>query len=435
MPGPPPAGPYGPPPSDPYGPPPAGPWGAPSAGHHGSVPPGPYGSMPPPLPPYPPYPPHLGYGPPPPHRHRARKFLVPLAVAAVALAAGIGINRTFWQPNGSQPAAGPAAPIAPSGSGGGSTGATDVSSEVDPTLVVINTVLGYQDARAAGTGIVLSSTGEILTNNHVIDGATSITATDLGNGRTYTASVVGYDSANDLAVLKLSGASGLATAKTADSSKVQVGDQVTAIGNAGGTGSATPASGTVTGLDQSITASDPGAGTSEQLSGMIQVNADVQAGDSGGSLVNSSGAVIGIDTAGSDAGSGGAGQQADPQGFAIPIDTALPLAKQIMAGKSGPDVHIGQTAFLGVQVATGSGYGSGSGAPLAGVITGSPAAQAGLAAGDVITAVDSQSVSSPAALTAIMASSSVGHPLTVEWTDAAGTPQSATITPISGPAG
>jgi S1-C subfamily serine protease len=354
---------------------------------------------------------------------------VPLAVAAVAASVGIGVSRAFWQSQAPQAPGSTAAPITPSGSGGSGTG-TDASTKVDPTLVVINTVLGYQGGGAAGTGIVLSSNGEVLTNNHVIDGATSISATDLGNGRTYTATVVGYDTSGDLAVLQLQSASGLATAKTADSSKVAVGDPVTAIGDAGGTGAATAATGSVTALDQSVTASDPGSATAEQLTGMIQVDADVQPGDSGGALVNANGAVIGIDTAGS---VNGGGQQAPPQGFAIPINTALPVARQIMAGKASPDVHLGPTAFLGVEIAPGAG--AGSGAAVAGVITGSPAAQAGLAAGDVITAVNGQPVDSPAALTTIMAGSAVGKPLTVQWTDDTGASQSATVTPVSGPAG
>ncbi|MGC0317635.1 S1C family serine protease [Kitasatospora acidiphila] len=411
---------------------PPGGWGPPPPPD--APPAGPYGSAPPPIPPHPPSPPAPGYGDGavPPRRHRVSRYLVPLAVAAVAAAVGIGVSRALWQSQAPRAPGSASAPAVPSSGSG--AGATDAFAKADPALVVINTVLGYQGAGAAGTGIVLGSNGEVLTNNHVIDGATAITATDLGNGRTYTASVVGYDSTGDLAVLQLQSASGLPTAKTADSSKVAVGDPVTAIGNAGGTGSATAAAGTVTALDQSVIANDPGSATAEQLTGMIQVDADVQPGDSGGALVDATGAVIGIDTAGSDT-SGGAQQQAAPQGFAIPIDTALPLARQIMAGKAGPEIHIGPTAFLGVQIATASGTGAGSGAPVAGVITGTPAAQAGLAAGDVITAVDGRPVDSPAGLTTIMASSTVGKPLTVQWTDATGASHSATVTPTTGPAG
>ena len=149
---------------------------------------------------------------------------------------------------------------------------------------------------------MLTSTGEILTNNHVIDGATSISVTDVGNGKTYKATVVGYDKSHDIAVLQLQGASGLKTAKIGDSSKATVGESVVAIGNAGGTGG-TPsaAGGSIVALNQQITASDELGGASEQLTGLIEVNADVQPGDSGGSLVDSAGQVIGIDTAASGA--------------------------------------------------------------------------------------------------------------------------------------
>src|ERR1700759_1077748 len=175
-----------------------------------------------------------------------------------------------------------------------------IASKVDPGLVDVISTLGDQSATAEGTGMVLTPTGEILTNNHVIDGATSIKVADIGNGKTYTATVVGYDATKDIAVLQLQNASGLQTAPLGDSSSVTVGSKVTALGNAGGKGG-TPsvATGTVTALGQSITASDEASSNSEQLSGLIESNAPIQAGDSGGPLVNSGGQVIGMDTAAS----------------------------------------------------------------------------------------------------------------------------------------
>ena len=179
-----------------------------------------------------------------------------------------------------------------------------------------------------------------------------ISVTDVGNGKTYTASVVGYDRTKDIAVLQLHNASGLTTANLANSSTASVGEDVVGVGNAGGTGG-TPsaAGGTVTALNQSITASDEGDGTSEQLSGLIETNADIQPGDSGGALVNTSGQVLGIDTAASAGFSFQSNDQSSgTQGFAIPIDTALTIARQIVAGNSSSTVHIGTTAFLGVEV-------------------------------------------------------------------------------------
>jgi S1-C subfamily serine protease len=303
--------------------------------------------------------------------------------------------------------------------------------------VDIDTTLGYNDEEAAGTGIVLTSNGEILTNNHVIDGATSISVTDVGNGKTYSATVVGYDTTQDVAVLQLNAASGLTTASI-DTSTVSVGETVVGIGNAGGTGG-TPsaAGGTVTAVDQSITASDEGDGSSEQLSGLIETNADIQAGDSGGSLVNSAGEVVGMDTAASSGYSfQSTGGSSGYQGFAIPIGEATTLAKEIEAGSSSSTIHIGTTAFLGVEISTAAtGYGNtvSSGATVAGVITDSPAQEAGLATGDVITSVNGNAVDSATALTGLLEPDKPGATVTIGWTNASGLTQTATVTLSSGP--
>src|SRR5262244_3455696 len=196
---------------------------------------------------------------------------------------------------------------------------SQIATQTDPGLVDINTTLGYQQARAAGTGIVLTSSGEVLTNNHVINGATSIKVRDVADGRVYSASVVGYDASHDVAVIQMRGASGLPTADLGNSSTVRVGDKVVAVGNAGGQdGTPSVATGRVTGLNQSITASDESSGTAENLSGLIRTNADIQAGDSGGPLLNSAGQVIGIDTAAS-AGRVQLNSSTTTQAFTIPI--------------------------------------------------------------------------------------------------------------------
>src|ERR1039457_2713314 len=193
---------------------------------------------------------------------------------------------------------------------------SQIASKVDPGLVDVVSTLGYQSGAAAGTGIVLTSTGEVLTNNHVIDGATSISVTDVGNGRVYSATVVGYDRSSDIAVLQLRGASGLKVASIGNSSKVRVGEAVVGIGNAGGVGG-TPevVGGSVTGLNRSITATEQDGGNPENLKGLIQVNADIQPGDSGGPLVDTAGKVLGMDTAAS---AGFSFQTAGTQGYAIP---------------------------------------------------------------------------------------------------------------------
>ena len=332
--------------------------------------------------------------------HHVRNGLLAGAAALAVLAAGVGIGHAAWTNGSNTQALSPTSNTthAPSGSGNGngsgngspfgggsggfggfgnsgnsgnsgssgntgsgnsgssnSSGPSDVNAiadKVDPGLVDINTTLGYQQEQAAGTGIVLSSNGVILTNNHVIDGATSISVTDVGNQKTYTASVVGYDRTKDIAVLQLHNASGLQTATLGNSSNASVGEQIVGVGNAGGTGG-TPsaAGGTVTALNQSITASDEGDGTSEQLSGLIQTNANIQPGDSGGALVDTSGQVLGVDTAASAGFSFQSNDQSQgTQGFAIPINTALSIARAIEAGAGSSTVHIGETAFLGVEI-------------------------------------------------------------------------------------
>jgi len=394
--------------------------------------------------------------PPPPSQpvargRRLRTGTLAGTAAAVALAAGLGLGHVAWSTGSPSVAALGASTSTGSGSSSSGSGSTvsSIAAKVDPGLVDIDTTLGYDQEEAAGTGIVLSSNGVILTNNHVIDGATTISVTDIGNGKTYSAAVVGYDKTKDVAVLQLHNASGLQTA-TLDTSTASVGESVVGIGNAGGTGG-TPsaAGGTVTALNQSITASDEGDGTSEQLTGLIETNANIQAGDSGGSLVNTAGQVIGMDTAASSGTSfqstgQSAGQSSGYQGYAIPIGEALSLAKAIEAGDSSSTVHIGTTAFLGVEIqaaesGAGDGYGYGNGnegstgATVAGVITDSPAQEAGLAEGDTITSVNGHSVDSPTALSSLLAPYKPGDKVSIGWTDTSGQTDTATVTLSSGP--
>ena len=175
-----------------------------------------------------------------------------------------------------------------------------IAAKVSPAIVNITVGNDYTSSGGAATGIVLTSDGYVLTNNHVIDGATDIQAVDVGNGQTYSATVVGYDATHDIALIKLEDASDLTTAGIGDSSALAVGDTVVGVGNAGGDGGEpTVAAGVVLALDQQIVASDQADGSAEQLSGLIQTDADIQSGDSGGPLVNADGDVIGVMTAAS----------------------------------------------------------------------------------------------------------------------------------------
>ena len=315
---------------------------------------------------------------------------------------------------------------------------SQIATQTDPGLVDINTTLGFQQARAAGTGMVLTSSGVVLTNNHVINGATSITARDIGNGRTYQAKVVGYDHSRDIAVLQLQGASGLQTVTLGNSTSASPGQKVVALGNALGKGG-TPAvaTGHIASLGASITASDEGAGTSEQLTGLIHHNAGIQPGDSGGPLVNTAGQVIGINTAASSHGTQVQRQQT--QAFAIPINQAKAIASQIEAGTSSTTVHIGPTGLLGVQImsadsAAANGIQAGAGATVAGVVSGTPAAGAGLTQGDVIVSVDGESVSSPEQLQSALGQHHPGDSVTIGWQDQTGQTQSASVVLANGPA-
>ncbi len=323
---------------------------------------------------------------------------------------------------------GPASSSAP----GGPANAAAIANEVDRGLVDVDSTLSYQDDEAEGTGMVLTSKGEILTNNHVIEGGSPIRVVDVGNGKTYSATVVGYDRTADVAVLQLEHASGLQTVPLGNSSSVRKGQGVVGIGNAEGAGG-TPsfAGGSVTGLDQSITASDAADGTSEQLTGLIETNADIQPGDSGGPLVNSSGKVIGMDTAASAGFSFGLGSAAT-QGFSIPIDTALKIAAAITRGSSSPTVHVGPTAFLGVGVAS-SGSGGTTGAVIESVASGSPAAKAGLSEGDTITSCTGRPVSSPNDLITILQSEKPGASVSLVYLSSSGVRRSVRIRLTSGP--
>jgi S1-C subfamily serine protease len=295
---------------------------------------------------------------------------------------------------------------------------------------VIDTNLAYQGAAAAGTGMVLTSSGTVLTNNHVVAGATTIKVVVPGTGHSYGATVVGYDRTDDVALLRLRGASNLKTI-SARTSGIDVGAAVTAVGNAGGTGRLTVAHGSVVGLEQ---------GSSEQLTGMIETDAGIRPGDSGGPLLDRSGKVVGMDTAAS---GNSAYASAATDGYAIPIGKALTIVRQIAAGRASSTVHVGGTAFLGVEVspANNDPYGYGGygatpygGALIVGVVPGGPAASAGLAPGDVITTIAGRSISSPDQIAPLILTKKPGTTLKVTYVDQDGTAHAANVKLGTGPA-
>lgn len=297
---------------------------------------------------------------------------------------------------------------------------------VSPAIVNINTQMGDIGA-AAGTGMLLSASGEVLTNNHVVQGATAISVEIGGAGRTYEASVVGVDPTDDVAVIQIQGVSNQHVISVGDSSAVQVGDPVVGLGNALGRGGAPqPAEGTVTGLDQSITATDAGGTNPETLTGMIETDAPIQPGDSGGPLVNTAGQVIGMDTAGSSHVVGHAASDA----FAIPIQKAVSIAKQIVSGTGGPNIQGPHGPLIGVVVTDAS---TRPGALVRTVQANSPAASAGIKPGDVITGLDGKTVDSVASLGTAIRGHHPGDSVPITWIDGAGASHSATITFAPGP--
>jgi S1-C subfamily serine protease len=338
-------------------------------------------------------------------------------------------------------------------------------------------MLQYDGEAAAGTGMVINPDGLVLTNNHVIEDATKISATVLATGRTYAARVVGYDKTGDVALIQLQGASGLHTVPLGNSSAVRAGESVVALGNAGGQGTIVPAAGQVTGLDKTITATDDGGtASSEVLHNMIETNADIVSGDSGGPLADSAGQVIAMDTAGSVVSSA---QQASPAGFAIPIDTALSVARQIAAGHASSVITIGYPSFVGIFIGSGTsgspqtqaqqqegqngfggsygGFGFQPGSPpscytsnadlavpssiapvssgtlVDGTICGSPAAAAGMTGGSVITAVNGKPTASPASLTAMLAKLRPGDTISVSWVSPSGRHATSSLRLLAGP--
>jgi S1-C subfamily serine protease len=303
-----------------------------------------------------------------------------------------------------------------------------VAGLVEPGVVVVDSQLGYQNAEAAGTGMVLSSTGEILTNNHVIDGSTYISVTVLSTQQRYVAHVIGTDASQDVAVLQLTGASGLATIPLGDSSTVKAGQSVVGIGNAGGSGTLSVVTGTVTDTDRSITASDQSGASSENLSGMIEVQAPIMAGDSGGPLSNRSGKVIGMDTAAS--AEGGHGSR-PTFGFAIPINRALSIAARLNTNGTAPSTGRG---YLGIQVQAVDPAGNSGGAEVVSTNSNSPAAGAGIEPGDIITSLNGEQVTSADGLTTMLADTRPGQLVSVGWSDEFGEGHTAEVTLSSGPA-
>jgi S1-C subfamily serine protease len=315
-----------------------------------------------------------------------------------------------------------------SSTGSSSIDANAIAAKVDPGVVDIISVMS--DGTAEGTGMVITSGGQVLTNNHVIQGAVRVTARTVTGNRTYGVTVVGTDPTDDVALLQLQGASNLSTVKIGDPSTLKVGDPILAIGNAlGRNGMPAVAAGQVVATGQQITATDDTGANPETLSNLIQVDANVLPGDSGGPLVNSAGEVIGMDTAASQGSGRGFRFRgvSSAQGFAIPISDAMNIVPQLRNGSGAPTTSSAQKALLGVEVADGTSQGVTSGALVVGVAPGTPAESAGLVAGDVITTFAGKTIGSYTTLSTAVKAAKPGDKVSIGWTDQNGQQHSATV--------
>jgi S1-C subfamily serine protease len=401
-------------------------------------------------------------------RRGSGSWLTHTIVAVLAAGLAVAVVLLFFAPASGSSLPGSGAVPAPAPSSAPlASGQQDIVNKVKPGLVLINTTLRYDSEAAAGTGMVINADGLVLTNNHVIEDSTKITATVISTGKTYQARVIGYDQTGDVALIQLQNASGLMTVPIGNSSSAKAGQAVVAMGNAEGQGAITATAGHITALNQTITASDEaGSTTSETLYGTIQTNADIVPGDSGGPLASSVG-VIGMDTAGNDP-----SDQEPAAGFAIPINTALSVARQIAAGHASSVITIGYPPFLGIFIGSGSSsnpqtqaqqeeqqsdgsdssgstpgcYSSNedltvpsviapvsSGTLIDGTICGSPAASAGLTGGAVITAVNGQVVGSPDGFATIMTRFHPGDTISVTWMSPSGQRTTSSLHLTAGP--
>lgn len=378
-----------------------------------------YGSWPPPSPP----------GGHRRDRRRRRNGLWAAALATLAVALGAGV--AVASGNGAGLFHDTSAPSATTRPANGVSQAkldpTAVADRNDPAIVDVTSVLDQQSGEAAGTGMILTANGEILTNNHVIDGASSITVKISNGSRSFRATVLGTDPTDDVAVIKAQGASGLPTIAVGDSSSVNVGDAVVAIGNAlNKPGPPTVTEGSVTALGRSINVRSD-TGNQEQLSNLIETDAQLEPGNSGGPLFDAAGRVIGMNTAAS---TGAIPQSGTNDGFAIPLNDAINIVHQIESGKTGGNVQAGQHGFLGVSVlnsSSGRGGGGGSGVQVQRVGAGTPAESVGITAGDTIVAVDGTSITTSQQLSTLIGAKRPGDVIRVTWADQNGDQQSANV--------
>lgn len=324
---------------------------------------------------------------------RGGRTAVTIITAVLAVAAFLGYRGDFPGLSPAESSRPVAVPISAAQRPPLDSGA--VAAGVEPALVDIDAFTRPFGRTAAGSGIVLTADGQVLTNHHVVKGAHSVRVSQGSDDRVFQAEVLGYDSTADIALLSLTGASELAAARIGSSDDLRMQEQVLAIGNAGGTGNTTAVPGRITDLDSTIQALNSNDLTSKTLFGMLEVSAAVSSGQSGGAIADHDGEVVGVVTAASGYQPPSESRPAEePNGYAVPIDSAMQVVQQIRSGRSTDTVHIGATPNLGVLISDASPLG----ARVDSTVYGQPAAEAGLADGEIITAVDDRPVTSAASL-------------------------------------
>lgn len=335
-------------------------------------------------------------------------FAMIAVVAMVAVIAGIFVTRHHTTPTST---------IVPGTSNGGHS----------PQESIVNINGDVPEGSIAGTGMVLTADGLVLTNNHVVAGTTTLTGQVNGAGTTYDATVIGVDPTHDVAVIRLEGASGLPPIEIESSPVVSIGDRVTAMGNAlGRNGPPVAVTGVVTSLDETVLVGGEAPAPSEILSGLIEFDAPLEPGDSGGPLFNEAQHVIGMDTVGRNPHDPNA-----PKNFggAIPITSAINIANQIIRGATSPYIQSGHSGSLGVTIAPSGG----DGATVTQVEPQGAAANAGIVSGDVITAIGTNVIRSGSDFNVIMVGRRPGDHLNVTWRDGAGQIHQATVSLTPGP--
>ena len=355
--------------------------------------------------------------PAPPKRRRAG---LAAAVVATSLVVGGGAGlggAAVWDashtdaPGSSAQPSSSASPVAQTDPPAAQGSVEDVAARVLPSVVKIN-VTGQQGA-GSGSGIILTSDGTILTNNHVVEvaGESGKITVDFADGTTADATILGTDPLTDTAVIKTDGTSNLTAATIGKSANLNVGQQVVAVGSPFGL-DATVTSGIVSALDRPVNVGTDSSGNSTTYPA-IQTDAAINPGNSGGPLVDMTGAVVGINssirTAASQSSFGGQSESGSiGLGFAIPIDEVMPIVDQMSAGET--PTH----ARLGLQVGDPQEGGT-TGALVREVTNGSTAAEGGLETGDVITKIDDQRISDADSLVATIRSYRPGDSVTVTW--------------------